>query len=312
MLRLTTITITITVLAFGRAFAAPSTRVVLVDPDPELLRAMTTALQPWKLDVIVDASPIDEIGATERADALPARFVVWRSGKDLVVFDRQRGDAQHRDVAAGALDPIDAASVALSVKTLMRLPPPEQIDRPLSPPSPRATRSFELRVQASTAARVASGTSARFGGAVMVKPIAALRIGVAGDTGTSDTFKSASFAGSWSDWSLLAIAGWTFTKGKVELEPWLAAGITRSHVRAATMGSMAESVDEHDLLPAFRVGGSARYRLARQWTVGAILGAEGTAGTPTYTRPKPDDKELYNVPALGLTLGIVVAVDLGR
>ena len=305
MLRLTTITII--VLAFGRAFAAPSTRVVLVDPDPELLRAMTTALQPWKLDVIVDASPIDEIGATERADALHARFVVWRSGKDLVVFDRERGDAQHRDVAAGALDPVDAASVALSVKTLMRLPPPEQIDRPPPPKS-----STELRVQVGPGARIASGTSARFGGAVMVKPIAALRIGVAGDTGTSDAFKSGSFAGSWSDWTLLAIAGWTFTKGKLELEPWLAVGITRSHVRAATMGAIAESVDEQDLLPAFRIGGSVRYRLAQLWTVGASVGVEGTAGTPTYTRPKPDDKELYNVPALGLTLGIVVAADLGR
>ena len=37
------------------AYAGSSNaRVVLVDPDPELRRAMTTALAPWKLEVIVD------------------------------------------------------------------------------------------------------------------------------------------------------------------------------------------------------------------------------------------------------------------
>jgi hypothetical protein len=305
------ITIAIIVLAFGHAVAAPrSTRVVLVDPDPELLRAMTTALQPWKLEVIADASPIDEIGATERADALRARFVVWRSGTDLVVFDRERGDVQHRDVAAGALDPVDAASAALSVKTLMRLPPPEEMDRP---PPPVATSGLELRLQAGTAVRIASGqASGRLAGTAMVKPIAALRVGVMGDAGTGDDFKIASFSGTWSDWSVLAIASWTFTRGKLEIEPWLAGGLTRSHVRAATMGAMAESIDERDTLAAVRGGATVRYRLAHLWTVGASVGVEGLAGTPTYTRPKPDDKELYEVPALGFAAGIVVAVDLGR
>ncbi len=307
MLRLTTVAIV--VLAFGRAVAAPrSTRVVLVDPDPELLRAMTTALQPWKLEVIVDASPIDEIGATERADALRARFVVWRSGKDLVVFDRERGDAQHRDVAAGALDPVDAASAALSVKTLMRLPPPEEMDRP-----PPPTSGPELRVQVGTAARIASGQiSGRLVGTVMVKPIAALRVGAMVDAGTRDEFKIASFTGTWSDWSVLAVASWTIARGKLELEPWIAGGITRSHVGATSMGAMAESIDERDTLAAVRVGGAVRYRLARLWTVGASLGVEGIAGTPTYARPKPDDKELYEVPALGFAVGLVVAADLGR
>lgn len=310
MYRLTTIAII--VLAFGRAFAAPrSTRVVLVDPDPELLRAMTTALQPWKLEVVVDASPIDEIGATERADALRARFVVWRSGTDLVVFDRERGDTQHRDVAAGSLDPVDAASAALSVKTLMRLPPPEEMDRP--PPPPPSTSGAELRVQVGTAARIASGSaSGRVVGTVMVKPIAALRVGVMGDVGTGDGFKVASFTGTWTDWSLLAIASWTFTTGKLELEPWLAGGLTRSHVRAATTAAVTESIDERETLAAVRAGGVVRYRLARMWTVGVTLGVEGSAGTPTYTRPKPDDKELYDVPALGVALGIVVAADLWR
>lgn len=283
---------------------------MLVDPDPELLRAMTTALQPWKLEVIADASPIDEIGATERADALRARFVVWRSGTDLVVFDRERGDVQHRDVAAGALDPVDAASAALSVKTLMRLPPPEEMDRP---PPPIATSGLELRLQVGTAVRIASGqASGRLAGTAMVKPIAALRVGVMGDAGTGDDFKIASFSGTWSDWSVLAIASWTFTRGKLEIEPWLAGGLTRSHVRAATMGAMAESIDERDTLAAVRVGGAVRYRVARLWTVGASLGVEGVAGTPTYTRTQPADKELYEVPALGFASGIVVAVDLGR
>lgn len=277
---------------------------MLVDPDPELRRAMTTALRPWKLEVIVDTAPVDD--PATRADAMRARFVVWRSGKELVVFDRERGDTQHRDVAVGALDAVDAASAALSVKTLMRLPPPDEIDRPA------AKRGTELRVQVGAATRLSSQASGRLVGVVMVKPLYELRVGVLGDLGTNDEFEQASFTGRWRDRSLLATASWTFPLDRFEIEPWVAAGITRSRVTAAPMGMKKDpmAIDDGETLPALRAGASLRYRIGR-WTAGASVGVEGTAGTPTYTRDAAG-KPLYEVPGLALTLGIVIAADLGR
>lgn len=281
---------------------------MLVDPDPELRRAMTTALQPWKLEVIVDTTPVEDPAV--RADAMRARFVVWRTGKDLVVFDRERGDVQHRDVASGALDAVDAASAALSVKTLMRLPPPDEIERP---PAEVATASgIELRVQAGAATRLSSQTSGRFVGLVMVRLIYELRVGVLGDIGTDDEFKEASFTGTWRDRSVLATASWTFPVRRFEIEPWIAAGITRSRVSAAPMGMKKDpmAIDDGETLPALRAGASLRYRIGR-WTAGASAGVEGTAGTPTYTRDAAG-KPLYEVPGLAVTLGAVIAADLGR
>ncbi len=299
--------------------AGPGARVVLVDPDPELRRAMTTALRPWKLEVIVDTTPVDEAGAAARADALNARFVVWRRGKDLVVFDRERGDTQHREVAEGALDPVDAASAALTVKTLMRLPPPPE-DQPEQPAVPAAEEGSELRVQATAATRLAFGSDTVIGGrlqgAVMVRPLASfgVRLGLLGDIGSSDKFKRASFEGTWFDWSVLVIAGWTtMPRERLEVEPFVAGGLTRSRVRGSedNMGMGGLVLDERDTLPAIRAGSWVRYRLADMWTVGASVAVDLVPGTPTYTRPM-NGRVLYEVPGFGLSLGVTVAVDLGR
>lgn len=299
--------------------APPSARVVLVDPDPELRRAMTTALRPWKLEVIVDATPVDEASAAARADALGARFVVWRQGKDLIVFDRERGDAQHREAPSGALDPVDAASAALTVKTLMRLPPPEEDTQPppVTPPPP-STRGSEIRVQAGGAMRVAFGSKTVVGGrfvaAALIKPLAnaGWRFGLLGDLGTADSFSRANFSGTWSDWSLLLVASWTSVRGRLEIEPFVAAGVSRSRVEGAdaNMGMSPFTLDESETLPAIRAGGWVRHRIG-MWTLGGSLSIDAVSGTPTYTRP-PNGQRLYEVPGSGLTFGVVLAADLGR
>ena len=329
MLRLLVIAIVLIAYSVGLARAAPpGARVVLVDPDPELRRATTTALRPWKLEVIVDATPVDEAGAAARADALGARFVVWRHGKDLLVFDRERGETQHREAPSGALDPVDAAAAALTVKTLMRLPPPPPEEtkppppRPPPPPPavtlPPSARGSEIRVQAGGAMRVAKGSETvvggRFVGAALVRPLAdaGWRFGLLGDLGPAASFARANFDGRWSDWSLLIIASWTHVRGRLEIEPFVAAGITRSRVEGAdaNMGMGALTLDERDTLPAIRSGGWVRYRIGEMWTLGASLSIEAVSGTPTYTRtgnPQP----LYEVPGFGVTLGVVLATDLG-
>lgn len=121
----------IVMLASGPALADGTMRVLLADTDPELQRAVRAALAPWRLEVVIETEqrPTDATHAQAIGDAQTARFVVWREGTDLVVFDRERGEAEHRGAPSGALDPASAAAAALTVKTLMRLPPPPRRGR---------------------------------------------------------------------------------------------------------------------------------------------------------------------------------------
>jgi hypothetical protein len=298
------------VLCAGVAAAAPAgSRVVLVDPDPELRRAMTTALAPWKLEVITDPNPVDAASAPARADAMSARFVVWRESGNLVVFDRQRGDTVSRQGTGGELDPVAAASAALTVKTLMRLP---LLDGETRSRSGEGTGT-EIRVQAGFATRFAFGADTvvggRFIGAVMIRPTSdsGWRFGLLGDTGTDNPVEKAGFKGAWSDWGLLLIASYTIVRSRFEIEPYLAGGITRSSLVGVEMTNRHV---EHDTLAALRGGIWVRRRIG-MWTLGGTAGFEGVPGTPTYTR-LGNRQDIFTVPSTGIAIGVVVAADLGR
>src|SRR5262249_7795558 len=119
-------------IACGTAHAGSATRVVLADPDPELRRAVETSLKPWRIEDAVEAQPPpDESAANDRANESSARFVVWRDGSALVVFDHDSGSAERRTASSGAFDPVGAAAAALTVKTMMRLPPPPEEPAPV-------------------------------------------------------------------------------------------------------------------------------------------------------------------------------------
>lgn len=290
-------------------------RVVLADPDPELLRAVQSTLAPWRLEVIVDPPP--PRGAREaqaRADAKRARFVVWRQGGALVVFDRERGSTEERDTAAGPLDPVDAAAAALTVKTLMRLPPPPDDERPVTPPvTPDEQRSLELRGQASLAMRVAHGTSTELGGrlvaAVLVRPLPQLewRLGIAGDVGSTANIERGGFKGTWDDWAVLALTSWTFPRRPWEIEPQLGAGLTRSTLEGSEMSAGRHEVET---LALIRAGVAVRRRLGR-WTLGGIVGVDRILSTPTYTR-MGSTAEIFKVPGFAIAVGGLAAADFGR
>ncbi|HEU0032029.1 MAG TPA: hypothetical protein VFQ53_15455 [Kofleriaceae bacterium] len=297
-----------------RAHAAPANaRVVLVDSDPELLHALATTLAPWKLEVIVDSEPVTAETAGARADSREARFVVWREGTDLVVFDRERGETEHREARAGALDPVTAAAAALTVKTLMRLPPPPPDDTaPITPPPPEEG-GVEVRVQAGLATRLARGSEtavgARFAGAALVRPWADYewRFGVAFEGGTTAAVQRAGFKGTWSDWSLLALAGWAHEVGPIEIEPYVAAGFTRSHFYG---DEMTIARDESATLATIGAGAWVRWRVG-MWSVGGVVGLDALPGTPTYTKTASSTL-IYEVPSITMMLGLVLAADLGR
>ncbi|HSS01186.1 MAG TPA: hypothetical protein VLM79_29210, partial [Kofleriaceae bacterium] len=161
-------------LAVADASPAASQRVVLADADPELRHAVEQVLAPWHLAVVIEGPPpTDTAMAEQRADADTARFVVWRDGEQLVVYDRELGSTERRDSRSGVLDAPTAAAAALTIKTMMRLPPPPEVPARAPPAEPAPEGRVEVRLEAGVATRLASGdasTSARLAGAVQLRP----------------------------------------------------------------------------------------------------------------------------------------------
>jgi hypothetical protein len=295
------------------AAASPvaSQRVVLADADPELRHAVEQVLAPWRLEVVIEGPPpSDTAMAAQRADADTARFVVWRDGEQLVVYDRELGAAERRDSRSGALDAPTAAAAALTIKTMMRLPPPPE-PAPTPPGVPETDAAgIEVRLEAGVATRLAGGdasVSARLAGAVEIRPWSSWgwRIGVAGDAGTSTSVDRASFKGTWSEWALLGVLSWTYAHSGWEIEPHAGAGIRRSTLDGTEMDLPRTS---SDTLTTARGGLAIRRRFSR-WTLGALLDIDRSFGTPTYSK-NVGAAEIFQVPGSGVQAGFAVAVDL--
>jgi len=288
-------------------------RVVLADPDPELRHAMEQVLAPWRLEVVIEGPPpADPAMAEQRADADTARFVVWREGEELVVYDREMGTTERRNSRSGTLDPPTAAAAALTIKTMMRLPPPPpEIKSPPAPSPAEPEPGMELRLLAGVATRIPSdgdtGVTARFGGAVELRPwsLWGWRVGVAGDAGMSTAVERASFTGTWREWALLGVVSWTYARGDWEIEPHAGAGIRRSTLDGAEMGTPRT---ESDTLATARGGAAIRRRISR-WTIGAVLDVERTFGTPTYSKVL-GAAEIFQVPGAAVQAELAVGVDL--
>lgn len=282
---------------------------------------MISTLAPWRLEVIVDRSPlVDAADAQARGEAMSARFVVWRRDGVLVVFDRERRSTEQRACANGPLNAVGAATAALTVKTLMRLPPPPPPEEP-SPeqaPSPDAgiaraappPRGLEIRVQAGLAARVAPGSDVDPGGrlaaSVYLRPWAdrGWRFGAAFELGTAADVKRASFDGTWSDQTAHVLASWTHSEAWREFEGQLGAGFAR----ASLVGDEASaSRRERATLPLLRAGVVARARIGR-WSPGVAAAIDWLLDPPTYDRVGSSAR-IFTAPAYGLSVGIVVAAD---
>jgi hypothetical protein len=311
----------------GTAAAAPGQRVLLADPDPELLHAVEVALSPWKLSVAVDSTPPkDDRAAHDRADVTQSRFVVWRKGDELVVFDRERDASERRPASRGKFDAVTAAAAAASVKTMMRLPAPPPEDNgavgivappPPPPVTPPREGGIEVRVEAGLAGRIATGDESGLGGravfAAMLRPVRRidLRFGLRVDLGaTDDAIKKSGFEGTWSDWSVLAAASYTFARGPWELEPWLAGGLTRGSLEG-TEQSMSRT--EHATMFAIR-GGTYFRRRYGLLTAGVGVELSGTPGAPSYRRISGGmgSPDIYEASRFSVVIGGVIAADLGR
>src|SRR5262245_24570466 len=106
-------------------------RIAVLQPDDELVRAISIALSPWGVATIRSDRPLPGPSqletiraATRLADELRVEALVWvtraEQGSLLWVFDN-RGDVTSRAlVETPPFDSAAAAAVALSVKTILR------------------------------------------------------------------------------------------------------------------------------------------------------------------------------------------------
>jgi len=306
------------------ANAAPPARVLVADPDPELARALEKSLAPWRLVVITEPAVPDEAHAHARADAIDAQFIVWREGAELVVYDREHGTSERRATRADAFDPVSAAAAALTVKTMLRLPPlegapdgPGPVGGGITTVAPPVDAGGpELRLQVGAGARVAHGSQTDLGGramlAVLVRPSPARgwRLGVAADLGTASDVSKSGFKGTWVDRAILGLVSWSWTHGRIELAPAIGAGVSRSHLDGE-IGSIARA--ESATLAVLRAGLTVRWLVGR-WSLGASLELDAVLGTPTYTKDPGMGMPatVFEVPGSAGLVGLFVAADLGR
>jgi hypothetical protein len=142
---------TATLLAFAVALCVSSAegagkrRIAVLQPDAELLRAISIALSAWGVDTTRSEAPLPGASqpeavqtASQLATRLEVEALVWvtrtERGSLLWVFDN-RGDVTTRALAETTpFDSAGAAAVALSVKTILRgsvvAPPEERLQAP--------------------------------------------------------------------------------------------------------------------------------------------------------------------------------------
>jgi hypothetical protein len=136
----------------ARAAAATQSRIAVLQPDEELLRAVSLALSAWGLqtlrsDASFPSSTLPEAVrmASHLAEQLDVEALVWvtrlEQGSLIWVFDAATGDMTMRRLPESSpFDSAAAAAVALSVKTALR-------STAVAPPSERLVSRDGLRAE---------------------------------------------------------------------------------------------------------------------------------------------------------------------
>lgn len=169
------------------AASAAATTILLVAPPPGLGAAIETALEAYDVNWIeVPLLTIERDAAVAAALEAKAARIVWVTDSTVVVFDAKQRTFDHRAAPEPPWDEAAAASVALTLKTMLRLPPPGTVEEPdpgAPPPRPRARRvrvepSASLLTQLPLDGTVGAGLRLRIGSDVRSQRLAALGVGL--------------------------------------------------------------------------------------------------------------------------------------
>lgn len=296
---------------------AHAERIVVADGDAELARAIQASLAPWKADIVIDANGVRDAGnAVDRADQWRARFVVWREGDQLAVLDRKTARVERRASKAGPLSPPDAAAAALSVKTMLRLPPPgvaEQVapdGTPVVPGGP-PPRLWLVAIGVGIAGPdFATRTAERF--AVQPRRGLGFTAGLAGESAiTGASVDADGFTGIWTTLELAATAGWTVWLDAARA--WQVEGaLGLGFARASLSGTESPQTPRSDANTFFAGMGllAVRRAIASGFSVGLEARGWLLAGSHTYTRTtgmgNGNAQTIYQMP--GMTESLVLTV----
>lgn len=216
----------------GWVSPAGAARLALVDgaDSPLLQRAIADTLAPWAIEVVdwPSGRPAEDTGpllvlAEEIARNANARYVVWREDGQLHVLDAELARRETRPIEEWPSDEASSTAMALTIKTLLRLP---------RPGTSRA--SWQLVPLVQLGYRVAfdgdggSGARAAAGVEVVLPPLRGVRLGVRAELGPEVDVTGPSYKGTWFEWSAQATVSRDFAWKEWTLGAWLAGGLTRS------------------------------------------------------------------------------------
>jgi hypothetical protein len=221
------------ILAVGSAAASP--RLALVDgaDAPALHQALQISLAPWSIEVVdwpADPSGADAAAVAERANA---RYVVWHDGRELVVLDAALAQRDTRPLEAMPQDEATASSVALSIKTMLRLPP--ALPARAEPARWRWLPSARLGGRVGFGGDGGGGLRAQAALEVQPPGFAGVRLGVVAELGDASEVSRGQFKGEWSEWSAQASVAREIPVRSFVLAVQLAGGVSRAALTGEEM-----------------------------------------------------------------------------
>jgi hypothetical protein len=309
---------------------AEAERVVLAGVPDNLAEATRTVLVPWHIEIVRTDQPLAPDPDRARRDArhvagrTRAGAVVWlapsTTGYALWVYDTSSKQAHARPLAsAPPFDEPTAASVALSIKTMLRMssvaPPAERLPPPRPRPGP-PLRPFAVLARASLRKSLPApdpderGVEPRLGLGATWWPAFLSGVGASLELELGpglSVFKSG-LRGELADVTARVAAHWrvAWLDGRVALVPGLGLGL---HITRLTgeLQSDRGSADLTYVLPAAEAGIDVRWRLGRVFEIGAGLGASLMLRTHDF---EVDMRPVSTSPALMMTSGITVSASL--
>jgi hypothetical protein len=316
--------------AAGAATGETQRKIVVLQADQELFRAIVLALSPWEVEATQSEAALPPASqpeavqiASQLARELAVEAVVWVSsaerGSLLWVYDARAGDITTRVMAeTPPFDSAAAAAVALSVKTVLRssvvAPPSERFGAPPAkalpaPPPPPAERVFALELGAG-GTWVAEGQSMlRFELASVAWILAARRLGVAleASTGPSLPIDDASFRGRYREIVAGAKARFrVIDDADVSVAVALGGALHFTMLEGARVESSLErSVSRLNASLDFET--SLSHRSSRATYLGASLGA---AYSPTYRRYLVEGEAVFSPWPIAVGFGGHCGVEL--
>lgn len=284
----------VTLAATARAEPARH-RLVLVRVDEPLPHAITVAVEPWSVDVVLSAEGApkddDHAAAGALARATRAEILVWigegANGRALFVYDV----AARRMTSTPLPRPLDdanAASVALTLKTLLRTSavgpdaPPPVVPPPAPPPSPPPTIPPPTPAIAPRRVWLDAGMSARLGAssAAVAEPRFAFSAayfpswfgaGVDLSFGPGTPVSTGGLSGRLNDLDATLGARARFERGRLVAVPFLGVGV-HAFILSATVG--AGRADATRVNPAAHAGALLGVRVA----TGVVLALHASVG----------------------------------